>query len=393
MDYESRSALKTRTRVAQGIGMTDPVTRGLVAPIHLSTTYMRDADNGYSGGRIYGASDNPSVQQAGELLAALEEAQDALMFSSGMAAAGAVFQALDRPTQILASRMMYYGLRSWLEDVAPRSGHTVTFVDTSDLESVRACLRPGETSLVWIETPSNPLWTITDIAAVADIAHTAGARVCVDSTASTPIFTRPLALGADLVVHSATKYLNGHSDVVAGALATARKDELWERIRRVRAQIGAMLGPFDAWLLTRGMRTLHVRVTAQARTAAKLAHRLVGHPALSAVLYPGLKSHPGHDIARGQMIGGFGGMLSIRVRGGAAAAVAVAAQVELWKRATSLGGVESLIEHRASIEGAGTHCPPDLLRLSVGLEDIDDLFMDLVQALGSSAAAFGGLQG
>lgn len=389
MDHEARSPLKTRTLVAQGVGPVEPVTRALVSPIHMSTNYLRDADNGYSGGRIYGGSDNPSVQQAGALLAALEGAVDALMFGSGMSAASAVFQALDRPTHILASQGIYYGLRAWLEDVGKRSGHSVTFTDTSDLDTVREAVRPGETGLVWIETPSNPLWSITDISAVADIAHAAGALLCVNSTVSTPIFTRPLALGADLVVHSATKYLNGHSDVVAGALATASRNAMWDRIGRVRAQIGATLGPFDAWLLMRGMRTLHVRVTAQARTAAKLANRLVGHPALTAVLYPGLRTHPGHAIALRQMVGGFGGMLSICVKGGEPAAVAVAAQVELWKRATSLGGVESLIEHRASIEGAGTPCPSDLLRLSVGLEDVDDLFLDLLQALGATTGTFG----
>ena len=391
MDHEIRTPLTTRTLVVRGPGAADPVTKALVSPIHMSTTYLRDADNGYSGGRIYGGTDNPSVQQAEDLIAALEGAEDALMFGSGMAAASAVFQALEKPTHILASQVMYYGLRSWLADIGPRTGHCVTFVDTSDLDAVRAAMRPGETGLVWIETPSNPIWTLTDIAAVADIAHAAGALLCVDSTVSTPIFTRPLALGADIVVHSATKYLNGHSDVAAGALVTAERSGIWNRISRVRTQIGATLGPFDAWLLVRGMRTLHVRVTAQARTAAMLANRLVGHSALSSVLYPGLRTHPGHNIALRQMIGGFGGMLSICVKGGEPAAVAVAAQVQLWKRATSLGGVESLVEHRASIEGAGTSCPPNLLRLSVGLEDIDDLFLDLVQALGPSTAALGHL--
>jgi cystathionine gamma-synthase len=380
MDHETPSPLKTRTLVAQGLGLAEPVTRALVSPIHMSTTYLRDADNGYSGGRIYGVTDNPSVQQAESLIAALEGAEDTFLFGSGMAAASAVFQALDRPTHIIASRVMYWGLRTWLGDIG--HGHSVSFVDSSDLDAVREAVRPGETGLFWIETPSNPLWTITDIAAIADIAHSVGAVLCVDSTVSTPIFTRPIAFGADIVVHSATKYLNGHSDVMAGVLATSERSGIWDRIRKVRAQIGATLGPFEAWLLMRGMRTLHVRVKAQSETAAMLASRLAGHPALSAVLYPGLRSHAGHHIAIRQMIGGFGGMMSIRVKGGEPAAVAAAAQVKLWKRATSLGGVESLIEHRASIEGAGTPCPSDLLRLSVGLEDIDDLFLDLVQALG-----------
>ncbi len=386
MDHETRSPVKTRTLVAQGLGAAEPVTKALVSPIHMSATYLRDADNGYSGGRIYGATDNPSVQQAEALFAALDGAEDAMLFGSGMAAASAVFQALGGPTHIVAPRVMYYGLRAWLDDIGA-FGHSVTFVETSDLDAVRQAVRPGETGLVWIETPSNPLWTITDIAAVAEIAHAAGALLCVDATIATPIFTRPIAFGADIVVHSATKYLNGHSDVVAGVLAAAERTVLWDRIRRVRAQIGATLGPFEAWLLMRGVRTLHVRVKAQAETASLLAARLAGHPALCAVLYPGLKSHPGHAVAVRQMIGGFGGMMSIRLKAGEAAAVATAAQVQLWKRATSLGGVESLIEHRASIEGAGTPCPPDLLRLSVGLEDVDDLYFDLVQALGSAAAA------
>ena len=382
MDDQTRSAVKTQTLVAQGLGLIDPVTKALVAPIHMSATYLRDADNGYSGGHVYGRTDNPSVQQAEALIAALEGADDALMFGSGMAAASAIFHALDKPTHIVASRVMYWGLRSWLGGIG-RFGHSVTFVETSDLDAVREAVRPGETGLFWIETPSNPLWTITDIAALSEIAHSAGALLCVDSTIATPIFTRPIMFGADIVVHSATKYLNGHSDVVAGALATAERSPIWDRIRMMRAQIGATLGPFDAWLLMRGIRTLHVRVKAQSDTAALLASRLVDHPALTEVLYPGLPSHPGHDVAMRQMTGGFGGMLSIRVRGGEPAAIAAASRVRLWKRATSLGGVESLIEHRASIEGQGTPCPADLLRLSVGLEDVDDLFFDLLHALGS----------
>lgn len=202
---------------------------------------------------------------------------------------------------------------------------------------------------------------------------------------ATPIFTQPIALGADLVVHSATKYLNGHSDVVAGALVTVRRDELWSRIQSVRAQIGAALGPFEAWLLMRGMRTLDLRVRAQAATAAKLAEVLSGHPLISSVLYPGLASHSGHSIAARQMDGGFGGMLSIQLKHGRGAAVGVAADVKIWKRATSLGGCESLIEHRASMEGADTPCPTDLLRLSAGLEDQDELMFDLLRSLSRAA--------
>jgi len=220
---------------------------------------------------------------------------------------------------------------------------------------------------------------------VSEIAHAFDAILCVDSTVATPIFTRPLSLGADIVMHSATKYLNGHSDVVAGALATVRDGSLWTRIRKMRGQHGGALSPFDAWLLMRGMRTLNVRVRAQADTAAKLAIQLVGHPAISAVLYPGLEQHVGHKVALRQMSGGFGGMFSIRIKKGEKAAIAVAACVELWKRATSLGGVESLIEHRASIEGEGSPCPGDLLRLSVGLENADELYFDLTRALSIAA--------
>ena len=369
-----------RTILAQGYAAHEPVPSALVPPIHMSTTYLRDADNGYSSGYIYGRTDNPSVQQAENLIAELERADEALLFGSGMAAASSVLLALDKPTHIIASQVMYWGFRSWLREIG-RYGHRISFVETSDLDALRAAVRPGETGLFWIETPSNPLWTITDIAAIAQIAHAARAVLCVDSTIATPIFTRPLALGADVVMHSATKYLNGHSDVVAGALACARETALWTRIRKVRQQLGSALGSFDAWLLMRGMRTLDVRVRAQANTAATLASRLDGHPALAAVLYPGLSRHAGHDTALRQMAGGFGGMLSIRIKQGERAAIAVAGRVELWKRATSLGGIESLIEHRASIEGEGSPCPGDLLRLSVGLEDADELYLDLTRAL------------
>jgi cystathionine gamma-synthase len=263
----------------------------------------------------------------------------------------------------------------------PTNGYTVSIVDTSDLSAVKAAIKPGETSLIWLETPSNPLWIVSDIAAIAEIAHGAGARVGVDSTVATPIFTRPIELGADVVMHAATKYLNGHSDVVAGALVTATEDEAWERMKRVRSMLGGILGPFEAFLLMRGMRTLPVRARAQASAALTLAERLKAHPMVADVLYPGLASHPGHALAARQMTGGFSGMLSIRLKGGEAAAISTAARVELWKRATSLGGVESLVEHRASIEGAGSPCPPDLLRLSVGLESVDDLFDDMDRAL------------
>lgn len=367
-----------RTLAAQALGKVDPLTKGVVPPIHVATTYIRDPDNAYSSGFVYGRPDNETVREAEGVLAMLEQAKaGALLFSSGMAAATAVFQALDPGDHIVAPRVMYWALRSWLMTEAARWGLETTFCETDDLDQLRAAIRPGRTRLVWIETPSNPLWTITDIAAAAEIAHRAGARLAVDSTCASPVHTRPLTLGADVVMHAATKVLNGHSDVVAGALAGRAEDAFWERIKTIRKMQGGILGPFEAYLLMRGMRTLHLRAERQARSALGLAHRLAAHPHVARVLYPGLPQHPGHDVAARQMEGGFGFMMSVQVKGGEAAAIATAARVELFKRATSLGGVESLIEHRASIEGAGSPCPPDLLRLSCGIEDEDDLFADL----------------
>jgi len=381
----SRSPWSKRSLTAQAMGHVDPVTKAVVPPIHVATTYIRDEDNAYSSGYVYGRPDNATIREAEAVLAMLEEAEaGALLFSSGMAAATAVFQALNPGDHIVASKVMYWALRNWLMTEAVRWGLAVDFVETDDLDAVRRAILPGRTKLVWVETPSNPLWTITDIAAVAEIARAAGARLAVDSTTASPVHTRPLSLGADIVMHAATKVLNGHSDVVAGALAGAKADEFWARIVSIRKMQGAILGPFEAYLLMRGMRTLHVRTAAQAKSALDLAQRFSAHPKVARVLYPGLPQHPGHDIAARQMENGFGYMLSIQVTGGEKAAISTAAKVRLWKRATSLGGVESLIEHRASIEGPGTPCPPDLLRLSTGIEDVEDLYRDLDEALRGS---------
>jgi cystathionine gamma-synthase len=371
---------KPRTLAAQALGATEPTTGAVVPPVHVATTFIRDSDNQYRSGYAYGRPDNATVRQAEAVIAALEGSDEALLFGSGMAAATGVVLALEPGSHVLAPKEMYWSLRHWLGQEAPRFGFHVDFADMTDLAAVRTAVKHGETRLVWIETPSNPLWSITDIAAVAEIAHAAGAQLAVDSTVATPVFTRPIAHGADIVMHSATKYLNGHSDVIAGALACARTDAAWDRIKTLRIQHGAILGPFEAWLLLRGLRTLDVRVRTQAEGAAILAVRLARHPGVSAVLYPGLPAHPGHAIAARQM-SGFGGMLSIRVKAGEHAAIATAANVSLWKRATSLGGVESLIEHRASVEGPDSPCPSDLLRLSVGLEDPGDLYDDLDRAL------------
>lgn len=366
---------------AQAMGWVDPVTRAVVPPIHMASTYLRDEDNGYSSGRIYARADNPTFDQAEATLAALEGGPKALVFSSGMSAATACFLTLAPGDHVVAPKVMYWSLRNWLMNFATQWGLKVEFVDGASTDAFAAAVKPGATKLVWLETPANPTWAVSDIAAVADIAHKAGARLAVDSTVATPVLTRPLEHGADIVMHSATKYLNGHSDIIAGALVGARDDEHWAKLRMIRAQLGTILGQTEAWLLMRGMRTLYPRVAWACRSAQDLAERLAAHPMVAEVLYPGLPSFAGHETARRQMTGGFGGMLSVRVKGGERAAIATAARVELWKRATSLGGVESLIEHRASIEGAGTPCPPDLLRLSVGVEESADLFGDLDQAL------------
>jgi cystathionine gamma-synthase len=376
-----KQALSPQSLAAQALGWIEPTTRAIVPPIHVASTFLRDEDNQFRSGRVYARADNPGFDQVEALLTALERGAGAYVFASGMAAATSCFLALDPGDHVVAPKVMYWSLRNWLAGFATRWGLAVEFVDATSLDAIAAAMRPGTTKLVWIETPANPLWGITDIAGAADIAHRAGARLAVDSTVAAGVFTRPIELGADIVMHAATKYLNGHSDLIAGALVTAAKDGYWERIRMIRAQLGGIPGGFEAWLLLRGMRTLFARVEWSARSALRLATALSADPRVREVLYPGLPGFPGHAVAARQMIGGFGGMLSIRVRDGEAAAIATAARVELWKRATSLGGVESLIEHRASIEGAGTPCPPDLLRLSVGIESADDLLADLQQAL------------
>ncbi len=377
---EPRS-LSPRTLAAQALGRIDERTRAIVPPIHLATTFERDPDNLYRSGNVYGRPDNETVREAEAVIGALEGAPATLVFGSGMSAAITLFLSLGPGAHVIAPGVMYWALRNWLANEAPAFGLSVDFVDAEDLQALAGAVKPGATKLVWLETPSNPLWGVSDIAGAGRAAHAAGAALAVDSTCATPIFTRPIALGADVVMHSATKYLNGHSDVVAGALSFAEDDALCSRARKIRQAHGLILHPFEAFLLTRGLRTLDLRVRAAADNAMELASRLSNHAAVSAVLYPGLPHHPGHDIARRQMKGGFGGMLSIRVRGGAEAAIATAARVSLWKRATSLGGVESLIEHRASIEGPGSPCPPDLLRLSAGVEDVEDLWRDIDDAL------------
>jgi cystathionine gamma-synthase len=373
--------LAPETRVAQGLHYVDPVNGAIVPPIQASTTFARDEDYRLVSSHSYGRDHNPTFHAAERMLAELERGADAMLFPSGMAAAMAVYQTLSPGDHVVVPKVMYWGLRNWLLKFSSQWGLELELYDAGTVDALRKAVQPGKTRLLWIETPCNPTWDVVDIRAAAEIAHEAGAVLAVDSTVPTPVLTRPLELGADLVMHSATKYLNGHADVVAGALVTARADGLWEKIREVRAEGGALLGSFEAWLLQRGMRTLFVRVQKSSATALRIARHFEGHPRLDGVLYPGLESHPGHAVAKRQMQGGFGGMLSFRVKGGAKAALEAAGRCRVFIRATSLGGVESLIEHRYSIEGPDSPVPADLLRLSIGIEAADDLIADLEQAL------------
>jgi cystathionine gamma-synthase len=371
------------TSAAHALGWEDEATKSLIPPIYLTSTYVRDPDNQYRTGRSYGRPHNPTHEVPERLLSHLEGGAAAMLFASGMAAATSVFLALRPGDHVVAPRVMYWGLRHWLMSFATEWGLQVELVDAGDLGAIKAALRPGKTRLLWLESPANPTWVVTDIEAAAELGHKAGARVAIDSTVAAALLTNPIKLGCDLVMHSATKYLNGHTDVVAGALVTAAVDEFWTRLVALRTSNGALLGPVEAWLLLRGMRTLPLRVERACRNAQAVAERFSRDARVSAVLYPGLASHPGHAVAAKQMKGGFGGMLSIRVARGEEAAISTAARVKIWKRATSLGGVESLMEHRASIEGTGSPAPPDLLRLSAGIEDAQDLIDDLDQALGN----------
>jgi cystathionine gamma-synthase len=378
---DTNRTLRPDTLAAQGLGRVAPPYLEVVPPIHVSTTYERATDGSYPGGRIYARADSPTYDQPEALIAALEGAASALLFASGQAAAATVFQTLAPGDAVLVPRNMYWGLRKWMLEFGESWGVHVELYDNASLDDIATRTRARRPRLIWIETPANPTWDITDIAAVSAIAGEVGAMVAVDSTVATPLLTRPLELGAHIVMHSATKYLNGHSDVVAGVLATSRDDERWQRIRSLRSGSGSVLGPLEAWLLLRGMRTLHLRVRTACDNAAMIAARFGDHARLASVLYPGLPTHPGHDVAKRQMRGGYGGMLSLRLRDGEAAAREFTARLRVFKRATSLGSVESLAEHRASVEGPGTTCPPDLVRMSIGIEHVDDLIEDIEQAL------------
>lgn len=358
----------------------DPATGAVAAPIYLSTTFERDADGSYSRGHMYSRNSNPNRQILETGIAALEGAETAAAFGSGMAAATAIFQSLNKSDHVLVHVDVYYGVIRVLHDVFAKWGLQVDLVDMTDLGAVKKAIQPN-TKLIWTETPSNPLLRVVDLKAIAEIARTAGAITVCDNTWS-PVIQRPLDAGIDIVHHSTTKYFGGHCDVLGGVLVAKENNEFFQRVRMVQYSAGAVPSPFDCWLVSRGMQTLPWRMRAHCQNALKVAQFLSGHDAIDRVHYPGLPNHSGHAIAQKQM-SLFGGMMSIEVRGGQPAAMKVAANTKIFVRATSLGGVESLVEHRASIEGPATRSPESLLRLSIGLENADDLIEDLDQALKS----------
>jgi cystathionine gamma-synthase len=371
--------MRLETRAVHAGSAIDPATGAVTPGIQLSVTFERDADGGYPRGFLYGRNGNPNRDELERCLADLEGGEAAAAFASGTGAVMGVVQALSPGDHLIAPTDVYQGTARLLREIMMPWGVEVSFVDMTDAGTIARTLTP-RTRLVWVETPSNPLLAVVDVAAVARLAHDAGALCACDNTFATPVLQNPLALGADLVMHSTTKYLSGHSDVTGGVIVAKQREGFFERVRQVQVYGGGVPSPFDCWLLRRSIRTLPYRVRAHSEHAMAVATFLAGHPRVEAVHYPGLPSHPGHQVARRQMTM-FGGMLSFQVGGGRDEALAVAAKVRVITRATSLGGVESLIEHRASIEQPGTKTPQNLLRLSVGLEHPDDLVEDLAQAL------------
>jgi cystathionine gamma-synthase len=373
--------LEFETIAVHAGGEVDPATGAVAPPIHLSTTFQHGPAGEVPRGYLYIRESNPTQTRLEEALAAVEGGEAAFVFASGMAAGAAYLQALPAGSHVLFHRDLYYGFRTLAHDYLPRWGLEASAADLGDEQALAAALRPA-TRLVWAETPTNPLLEVLDLRRIAEAAHACGASLLVDGTLATPALQRPLELGADVVLHATTKYLGGHSDVQGGALVLRRRDPgLAARLDQVRHDLGAVASPFNSWLVLRGLRTLACRMERHAANALAVARALAGRSnEVAAVHYPGLPSHPGHEIARRQMRA-FGGMVSFRLAGGREHALRVASRLRLFLNATSLGGSESLIEHRASAEGAHSTAPPDLLRASIGLEHPDDLIADLLQAL------------
>jgi cystathionine gamma-synthase len=357
----------------------DPSTAAVTPPIHLSTTFAREGDGSYRSGYLYSRYANPNRSSLETCLAKLEGGAVAAAFSSGSAATMTLLQALGSGAHVIAPDDAYFGTIKLVRDIFGPWGLELSTVDMTDLDQLEAAMQPN-TQLVWVETPSNPLLRVVDIESVARIAHRGGALCAVDNTWGTPVLQRPLDLGADVSMHATTKYLGGHSDVLGGALIMKEHGGIYQRVNVIQMTGGAVPSPFDCWLTMRGIRTLPLRVQAQSASAMALAEFLAAHPQVEAVHYPGLKSHPAHALAKRQM-SGFGGMLSVQVRASAQESIAIADRLALFTQATSLGGTESLIEHRASVEGPGTLAPDNLLRVSVGLEHVEDLKEDFDRAL------------
>lgn len=377
----SQRPLAPATRAAQALRHFDPATGAVTPGIELASTFARDADYAPRQSYIYARDGGPTVEHAEAVLADLDGAAGALVFASGMAALVALTETLRTGDHVTAPRAMYHGVAAWLRRLGALRGIETTFFDAADPSALAAALRPGRTRLVWIESPTNPTWDVIDVAAAAYAARAAGARLAVDCTVAPPCTMRALELGADVAFHSGTKYLGGHSDLTAGVLSLARRDALWDELRQLRSLMGSVIAAFEAWLLIRGLRTLYLRYERASASALAIAQNLERHPGVERVLYPGLPDHPGHAVAARQMTGGFGGMLSLLVRGTERQARDVARLTEVFVPATSLGGVESLIEHRRTVEGPESLVPATLVRLSVGIEDVGDLIADLEAAL------------
>jgi len=371
--------MRFETLAVHAAAEMDAATGGVTPPIHLSTTFHHRPDGEPVGGYTYTRLGNPTQSQLETALAAVEGGEAALVFGAGVAAGAAVLQSLEPGSHVLFHKDIYYTFKTMAQEFMPRWGLRATFADLGDEKAARAARRPA-TRLVWAESPTNPMMEILDLAAIARLAHDAGATFLVDGTFASPALQRPIALGADVVLHSMTKYLGGHSDVQCGTLVFAKRGELHDRAAHVRHVLGPVASPFASWLILRGLRTLPCRMERHSANALALAQAIETHPRVASVLYAGLPSHPRHDVAARQM-SAFGGMMSVRVKGGRAAAVAVASRVKLFLNATSLGAVESLIEHRIALEGPDSTTPDDLLRLSVGLEHPADLIEDITQAL------------
>jgi cystathionine gamma-synthase len=373
--------MRAETLAIHAGNLYDISTKDVTPPINLSTTFLRNEEGGYSGGHMYSRLSNPNRSALEKIITELEKGADACALSSGNTAGMTVFQALKPGSHIIAPDDMYWGFKKQLLTIFADT-LSIDFVDLNDFEEINRHIKEN-TVMIWTETPSNPLLKITDISAISAICKENGLIMACDSTFASPSLQNPILLGADIVMHSSTKYIGGHSDVLGGILVTAEKNELWDKIRNIQEVGGAVPSPFDCYLLVRSIKTLAYRMRGHCENGMALALYLQNHPAIEAVYYPGLSSHPGHDIAKKQM-SGFGGMLSILVKGGSDEARRVVNQVKLFAQATSLGGVESLIEHRASIEGPNTTTPPNLIRISAGLEHIDDLIADIEQALSNN---------